>query len=338
MKKFKFKFPKINPKVLLWILFFTGLGLFVLKGMVWKESEFVSLEMLNLLVPEKKVEKKVEKRVEKKIQKKEAPQVKSTPKKFSMPFFKPAVKEIPAVKPPKVVVIPKVAEVPRQAPFPQAKMAIILDDWGNSYTLLKYALEIHRPITLAIIPNLPQSRKIAEEAYQNKLGVMLHMPMQPFSQSQSLEPHTILTTTSEKDIIRYMDEALAAIPHVEGMNNHMGSAATSDLRVMKTALGHLKKKGLFFIDSNVVSTSVAPRVAREIGIDFERRDIFIDNEMTSIAIKTRLREAKAIALKRGEVVVIGHDKKMTLSAIRELVPEFEKAGIRFVLVREILDR
>ena len=70
-------------------------------------------------------------------------------------------------------------------------MAIILDDWGNNYGLLQDAIDIQRPLTLAIIPKLISTRRIASEAHENGLGVMIHMPMEPESHSQPLEPHTI---------------------------------------------------------------------------------------------------------------------------------------------------
>jgi polysaccharide deacetylase 2 family uncharacterized protein YibQ len=37
------------------------------------------------------------------------------------------------------------------------------------------------------------------------------------------------------------------------------------------------------------------------------------------------------------VVVIGHDKKQTLEAIALMVPELEANGVKFVLVKDILD-
>lgn len=252
----------------------------------------------------------------------------STPKKAVKPSAKKTT--------PKKAVVKKEKEVPVKPVSSGAKMAIILDDWGQNFSLLQYALEVKRPLTLAILPNLPHSRDIAEEAFRNKLGVMLHMPMQPKSGRQDLERQTILTTTPDKEIVRYLNEALLSVPYVEGVNNHMGSAATSDLRVMRAVIRHLKSRNLFFIDSNVIATTVVPGVAKEIGIRFTKRDVFIDNEMNLPAIKDRLREAKKIAKLEGRVVVIGHDKKMTLQAIKELVPEIEREGVRLVLARELL--
>ena len=216
------------------------------------------------------------------------------------------------------------------------KMAIVLDDWGKNYPLLKNAIDIHRPLTIAILPNLSKSRQIAEEAYQNGLGVMLHLPMEPKNKNEPLEPHTIMTSMTEKEILKYLDEAVSGVPHLEGANNHMGSAATSDARVMKIILSRLKAQNLFFIDSHVISSTQGPKVAREVGIRFNERDVFIDNENKLDAIKKQLDRAKRIALTHGEVVVIGHDRKLTLQAIQEMIPVFDQAGVKLVYARDVV--
>lgn len=217
-------------------------------------------------------------------------------------------------------------------------MAVILDDWGNNFSLVRSAVETHRPLTLSVLPRLKRSRAIAEEAHRRGLGVMLHLPMQPKNAKQRLEPKTILTTTPDSEITRAIDEALESVPYAEGVNNHMGSAATSDARVMTTILTHLNERGLFFVDSSTASTTVGPQVARRVGIPFAKRDIFLDNELTAASIQRKLVEAAKIALKKGRVVVIGHDKKITLSVLREMAPELERAGIRFVFVKELLEK
>ncbi len=238
------------------------------------------------------------------------------------------------------VVLPeeeKAAQMPSETPIQGPRMAIILDDWGNNYSLLKSAIDIGRPITLSILPHLTNSARIAEEAYENNLGVMLHMPMQPKNKTRGLEPHTIMVTDPDSVVVEYLDSALESVPHADGVNNHMGSAATSDERVMRTVLSHLTAKNLFFIDSDTDSTTVAPKIAREVGIKFAKRNVFIDNVPDEEMIKNQLEKAKAYALRRGRVVVIGHDKKMTLDVIKSMVPEIEKAGIKLVLVKELVN-
>lgn len=218
----------------------------------------------------------------------------------------------------------------------KAKMAIILDDWGNNYLSLKAALDIDRPITLAVLPNLRYSQRIAQEAKNHHLGVMLHMPMQPKSKHQPLEPETILITSSDADIIQYLNRALKSVGCAEGMNNHMGSLAVTNARVMRTLLSQLKKNGLFFVDSNTTKETLGPKIARELAIPYAKRDVFLDTQMKEESIKKQMIFAKKMALRYGRVVVIGHDRKITLEVIKQMVPELEREGIEFVLVRDML--
>ncbi len=248
-------------------------------------------------------------------------------------------KEIrPETKAPVVSLPTKKIRIERKTPTPvqPPRMAIILDDWGNNASLVSMALAVQRPLTLSILPHLPHSRDIAEQAHQNGLGVMLHMPMQPKNKKEGLEPKTIMVTSSDREITQYLDEALADIPHAQGVNNHMGSAATSDQRVMKVFLSHLKNTSLFFVDSNTEPETVGYKTAQDLGIPFTKRDIFLDNQTNTDAIRKQLLRAKKMAVARGKVVVIGHDKKITLQVIKEMVPEIEKDGVRLVLVRELL--
>ncbi len=239
-----------------------------------------------------------------------------------------AVTTVPAPSPPRVT-------VPSAARMGSPRLAVILDDWGNHYSLLKDAIAVGRPLTLAVLPNLPASSRIAEEAHRAGLGVMLHLPMQPVGGAQPLEPGTIKVTTPDGEIRRLIDLALRSVPHAEGANNHMGSRATSDPRVMRAVLGHLDRKGLFFIDSNTISTTVAPEIAEEVGIPFEQRDVFIDNVSQKEAVKKELLRAARMARRRGDVIVIGHDKRATLAALKEALPEIEKGGVRLVLARDL---
>jgi uncharacterized protein len=252
---------------------------------------------------------------------------------------KPAKKVVLKKKKPALPVkkkaAPKKAPVAAAPPAGSSRMAIILDDWGMNASLVEDAVAIRRPLTLAVLPHLLHSREIAEEAHANGLSVMLHMPMQPKS-LRSSEAHAIRTNTPDDDIRYFLDKALAGVPHVQGVNNHQGSAATSDLRVMRTVLSHLKKKGYFFVDSKVIATSAADEAAEETGIRFASRDVFIDNEPAVEAVKAKLREAIELAQRKGSVVVIGHDKRSTLEAIRQMVPEIEKNGVKLVHAKELV--
>ena len=100
-----------------------------------------------------------------------------------------------------------------------------------------------------------------------------------------------------------------------GVNNHMGSKLTEDIAVMKTLLGYLQHREIFFLDSVTTSHSAARQAAKELGIEILYRDVFLDNEENTEAIKVQLALAERIARETGYVVAIGHPRPETMDIL-----------------------
>ena len=100
-----------------------------------------------------------------------------------------------------------------------------------------------------------------------------HLPMEPKeSERYSLEKDTLLTGMSKKEIEEILRKDLLQIPHVRGVNNHMGSKATEDPELMRGMMDVLKKEGLFFIDSHTSSRTASRLAAREAGVRYGSND------------------------------------------------------------------
>ncbi len=217
-----------------------------------------------------------------------------------------------------------------------AKIAIVLDDWGYNDQLFKEALKLDSPITFAILPELPYSAEIAAALHKHGYEFILHLPLEPHNSSaQTLEKNTILTTMSQKEIQDILNRHIASLPGLKGVNNHMGSKATEDRQTMLYVLEILKAKRLYFLDSYTSNKSILESVTGETGVPFYKRDIFIDDKYDSSSIKNELIKAKDLAKTRGYVIVIGHAKPLTIAALKELIPKFEKEGCAFVYVSDL---
>lgn len=222
----------------------------------------------------------------------------------------------------------------------QARVAIIIDDLGRGGRITEELLAIDRPLNFSILPFSPHSKDIAIEAKKKGFLVMLHLPMEPKGYPA---PHkdpgkgAILMNTPQKEIARIIARNLADVPHVRGVNNHMGSRLTEDEKVMKLVLRELKERNLFFVDSKTSPKSVAYREARKAGLKCGKRDVFLDNEINLDYIKGQLRLLSRIALSQGKAIGIGHPHRPTLQAIKELIPELEERGIELVSVSELLE-
>jgi hypothetical protein len=105
---------------------------------------------------------------------------------------------------------------------------------------------------------------------------------------------------------------------------------------MSIVFKQLKKKGMYFLDSFVSGNSVCLALARKMQVDFAKRDIFIDNQNDPDDIKSQIFKLKLKARIYGQAIGIGHDHKITLDVLKEVMPELEKQGYKFVFLSELV--
>ncbi len=225
---------------------------------------------------------------------------------------------------------------PLLKPHVPAYCAIVIDDWGYNTRNVDTLLSIDKPLTLAILPNLPYSKKIAKKANKKNLEIILHLPLEPHRQNIRYETDTILTSMDEKEIIDSLDSSLRGFSNIKGVSNHQGSKATEDRRLMGVIFGELKKRNLFFLDSLVTSKSVCEPLARETKVKFAKRSMFLDNEADYEYIKAQLEHLVYLAKRDGEAIGICHDKDITLRVLKETLDEFEQDGVEFVKLSQLV--
>jgi polysaccharide deacetylase 2 family uncharacterized protein YibQ len=217
---------------------------------------------------------------------------------------------------------------------PKPKIAIVLDDWGYNLHNLRIAEEIKQPLTMSVLPNLDYSRTVCEELHKRGFEIILHLPMEP-REKTDLEKNTIMVSMDQNTIRNIIDADLKNLPYASGVSNHMGSVATEDSTTMTTVFKELKKKKLYFLDSFVSSRSVCYNLARKIKLRFARRDVFLDNQENAPYIKNQIAKLKSKAKIHGQTIGIGHDRKVTIEVLKEVLPELEKEGYQFVYVSEL---
>lgn len=233
-------------------------------------------------------------------------------------------------------VAPKTGRTYPRAPGATAetvgRVAIIFDDAGSSLEDLEEIIALGRPVTVAVLPGLRFSAAVAERARSAGLEVILHLPVEADDASKDLGPGGITVSMSDAEIETRVRAALTAVPGAVGVNNHMGSKGTADERVMRAVLRVVKERNLLFVDSVTSSRTVAGQVAREMGIRTASREVFLDNEDETADIRAQLRRVITIARRRGDAVAIGHAQRLTAQVLKEMLGEFDTAGIQLVPV------
>ncbi len=233
---------------------------------------------------------------------------------------------------------PKKPEIKIKPPVSAvAKIAIIIDDWGYSDANMNFLKEINIALDISVLPFLPYSKLAAEQAQLNNKEVMLHLPLEPHPNSQiRLENRVIFASMAKEGILKILDDALKSVPYAKGINNHMGSLATEKKSLMAVIFREMKKRKLFFVDSLVTEKSVCKDLAEELQLKFGERSVFLDNYSDSQYIRKQFLILINKAKKHGFAIGIGHDHLATLKAIKELAPEIEKQGVKFVFASELV--
>ncbi|UCF30309.1 MAG: divergent polysaccharide deacetylase family protein [bacterium] len=226
-------------------------------------------------------------------------------------------------------------------PFPPLEVkaiVVIIDDMGHSRIAAEPFLDLEYPLTLSFLPHRPHSAELAEEAFRRGKTVLMHLPMEPKGYPDT-DPGqgAILLSMENHEITRVLEEDLKVVPRAVGFNNHMGSKATEDRRVMSEILRLARDRGLIFIDSRTSPDSVGFALASAMDVPTAERSVFLDNIQTAEAIDEQADRLLDDAEERGWAIGIGHPYVETAAALGRLASEAEKRGILWISLEEGLD-
>jgi polysaccharide deacetylase 2 family uncharacterized protein YibQ len=143
-------------------------------------------------------------------------------------------------------------------------------------------------------------------------------------------PGAVLVSMTTDELRTTVHSAINNIPHAVGVNNHMGSKATADLKTMTWIMQELSVRGLAFIDSRTTTRTVAEQAARAQGVPTNRRHVFLDNDRNAAAIRKQLDEAVYRCRIDGEAIAIGHLDPVTVEVLAAELPGISKRGADLV--------
>ena len=159
------------------------------------------------------------------------------------------------------------------------QIAIVIDDIGYHQRDLEF-LTLPGQLSYSILPHTPYSQIFATLASQANKELLLHVPMQALN-GKALGPGGLTVNMDKEQLQKTLGTALASLPQVKGVNNHMGSALTQQSQAMKWTMEVLKKRNLFFLDSRTTDLSQAQNAANFIGVENIGRHVFLDNITTA---------------------------------------------------------
>ena len=244
------------------------------------------------------------------------------------------VQQTPVQQTPAAQQAPPVRVIPQPS---QGKLVFVIDDAGNNLRELEPFLRFPGPLTIAVLPGLPNSAEASRRIRAAGKEVFLHQPMESLA-GHNPGPGAIFSGMDEIEIRTIINRNLDELWPVAGMNNHEGSRVTMDQGIMEIILDICRQRGIIYLDSRTTAQTAAPAAAQRLGIQIGERDVFLDNERDRASISNSLNQGLARARQNNKAVMIGHASTRELASLMaELYPVLLEQGFGFSSVSGLLN-
>lgn len=213
-------------------------------------------------------------------------------------------------------------------------VGIIVDDLGNSAHGDAAAIATAGVKTVAVLPHVWNSQVLVQMAHAQGKDVLLHLPMEAQTRNHLLGPGALMQRMNRTEFIGTVNSALAALPGVTGISNHMGSLLTQDKERMRWLMEELSRhREMIFVDSRTTPKTVAGQAASNQNIRYAERDVFLDNKLSEDYIDNKVRELLNLARSRGDAIGIAHPHRVTLEVLNRRMPQ--SRDVKAVTISEL---
>jgi polysaccharide deacetylase 2 family uncharacterized protein YibQ len=216
------------------------------------------------------------------------------------------------------------------------QVAVVMDDLGIDRARTLRTMHLRGPLTLSFLAYAHDLQDQAEIGRKIGHEIWLHVPMEPGSATIDPGPNVLLTSVPIGERAKSLKWNLDQLKGFVGINNHMGSRFTASAEGMRGVMTELKKRGLAFLDSMTTPKSQGHVAAREAGVPFTLRNVFLDHADDRKAVEGQLQKLEALARKHGHAIAIGHPREATLAALGPWLRTLDAKGLLLVPVSVLL--
>ncbi len=222
--------------------------------------------------------------------------------------------------------------------FQLPKIALVFDDLGESLSDLKEVYSLGIPLTISIIPDLRFSKNIAHIGHRCGFSIFVHLPLEPEDNAyyKKADYEFIRSELPKREAILLTRQYLNSIRIAIGVNNHMGSKATRDEKLMRIVMNELKMRGLMFVDSRTAVKSVAYKIAQDEEVVSGYSEGFLDPVDDKKVIKDQMFKFIKKAKEKGKIIIIAHPRDNTIEFLESELPDILKE-VDFVTMKEYFE-
>lgn len=229
---------------------------------------------------------------------------------------------------------PTPVAVPGNAP----EIAIIIDDMGGRLEAGQQVTQLPGPVACSFLPYAAYANKLALLAHSRNKEVMLHLPMATVD-GHTLDAGGLTLDMTEQELVTTLQANIARVPHVSGINNHMGSLLTQHPGHMLWLMRAMRNdQHWFFVDSRTTKFTVARQLAYENAVPSVSRDVFLDDDPSPEAVQREFLRLIELARRNGSALGIGHPHPSTLEVLQRELTRLPEYGVTLVPVARLVQR
>lgn len=208
----------------------------------------------------------------------------------------------------------------------RGSVVVIIDDLAGGTGSARVVEAMPAGVTLSFLPFGRDLQAQVDAAKADGHEVWLHLPMAPSGGGHAAHPMMLRAGFADEELAAALD----AFTGYAGVNNHMGSGLTTDRAAMDRVMAALAARGVPFIDSRTIASSVACDAAAGAGVPCAQRSVFLDHDPDPAAIAAALVRAEALAREQGTAIAIGHTSRATMDALAAWLPTLSDRGLTLV--------
>ena len=244
--------------------------------------------------------------------------------------------------------LPAIAEDGREPwrvyarPFPterdRPRIAILLQDLGLSQEQTNTAIQqLPGAVSLGFTPYARRLDQWIDLSRAAGHEVLLQVPMEPFDfPTSDPGPHTLLTSAGPDENLERLEFLLSRFTGYVGVYNRMGDRFTSSLDSLQPVLQSIRDRGLLFVDARTSGTSVAGRIAEDLGLPHALNNREIDQVASRVEIDAKLIDLENIARQQGHALGIARPYPVTLERLAQWAATLEEKGIDLAPVSALM--
>jgi polysaccharide deacetylase 2 family uncharacterized protein YibQ len=193
------------------------------------------------------------------------------------------------------------------------------------------ALRLPPQVTLAYLPFVPGVATQVRLARLKGYPEMRHLPMEAPDHGGKPGANVLSVASGLEKLRRQLTNILGRFSGYTGVNNHVGSKFTRDRERMDIVVYELKRRGLYFLDSQTSDSSVGRAAAVDAGIAYATR-------VRRIVRKSLpgLPRPSGSARQTGQAIAIGHPRTAMMKTIAPWLAGLTAKGFDLVRLDALL--